>query len=95
MSLQDWRAPPPGPDASSYDPSATGQFAAVQSGLSWLRDIKSMFFVVLFLVAIGGAIYEWITWPQQNHQTSNGSKNAPKPYPLYPWCPPERDECWR
>lgn len=96
MSLQDWRAPPSGPDRSSYDSS--GQASAVQSGPGWSRDIKNLFLVILFIATIGGAIYEWIIHHRQHGgPPSETSKNAPasKPSPLYPWCPPERDECWR
>ena len=96
MSLQDWRAPPSGPDRSSYDSS--GQASAVQSGPGWSRDIKNLFLVIFLIAAIGGAIYERIIRHRQHAgQPSETSKNAPAstPSPLYPWCPPERDECWR
>jgi hypothetical protein len=98
VPLQEWQAPPSGPDESLFHPS--GQ-AAVRFDPGWWRDIKSLFLVILVVATIGGAMYEWITHQQPGDQPRNIPKNAPKvapaskPSPLYPWCPPERDECWR
>ena len=104
MSLQDWRESESRSDRSSSDPS--GQ-TAVQSAPSWSRDLKSLLVLILAAVTIGGAMYEWLVFSKHNAQLSAAPKNAPtvaptpivapatKLSPLFPFCPPERDSCWR
>jgi hypothetical protein len=97
VSLQDWRASESRSDGSSSDPS--GQ-TAVQFAPSWARDLKSLLVLILAAATIGGVIYEWSALEQRNHP--KGEQPSPptvspatKANPLRPFCPPERDECWR
>jgi hypothetical protein len=101
MPAQEWQVPRSSPDENSSDPS--GQ-AAVQSDPGWPWDIRTLFLVIVSIVTICGAIYEWI-WITHHRQQGNQQRDTPKnglkvapvreSSPLYPWCPPERDECWR
>jgi hypothetical protein len=108
MSLQDWRASESRSDRSSSDPSGE---TAVQSAPSWSRDIKSLLVLILAAVTIGGVMYEWLLLSKHNDQLTAASENAPTVAPavaptptvapatklsaLFPFCPPERDSCWR
>jgi hypothetical protein len=65
-------------------------------------DVRNLLLLILALVVIVGVIYErWFFLPQQHEQPNTAPPNAPTPAPttkpstLLPFCPPERDECWR
>jgi hypothetical protein len=104
MSLQDWRVSESRSDRSSSDPPGE---SAVQSAPSWSRDIRSLLVLILAAATIGGAMYEWLLLSKHNDQLTAAPENAPmlahtptvapatKLSPLFPFCPPERDSCWR
>ena len=68
---------------------------------------KRISVLILAAVTIGGAMYEWLLFSKHNDQLSAAPENAPtvaptrtvvpatKLSPLFPFCPPERDSCWR
>jgi hypothetical protein len=65
-------------------------------------DIRSLLVIIVSLVVIAGVIYEWWFFlPQRGDQPNTAPPNVPaaapttKPSSLLPFCPPERDECWR
>jgi len=109
MSLQDWRASESRSDRSSSDPSGETAVQSAPSWSRDIRSLIVV--LILAAATIGGVMYEWLLFPKHNDQLSAAPENAPtlaptptvaptvapatKLSPLFPFCPPERDSCWR
>ena len=79
----------------SSDPAASADIFTPPS--IW-RDIRNLVLIIVSLVVIASVIYErWFFLPQRSDPPQTTPPNVPtaKPSSLLPFCPPERDECWR
>ena len=83
MSLQQWRESPSNSTASFADQAAASGFT---------DDIKNLLSIILFVATIVATC----AWLYCSHKPRPPQLNVPAATdPLYPWCVPERDECWR